>query len=159
VGLWVFSIDKGGPGQDWQELEPIHRLDELRFGRTQRFALRDRAQQMPSLTDGGTGLYDTALAAYREAVREYRPHYSNAVVLMTDGRNDDPDSIGLEELLQRLEELRDPARPVRMVGIAISQDADLQALERMARVTGGDAYLAAEPQDILGVFAQAVLSR
>jgi hypothetical protein len=159
VGLWVFSIDKGGPGQDWQELEPIHRLDDLRFGRTQRFALRDRAQQMPSLTDGGTGLYDTALAAYREAVREYRPHYSNAVVLMTDGRNDDPDSIGLEELLQRLEELRDPARPVRLVGIAISQDADLQALERMARVTGGDAYLAAEPQDILGVFAQAVLSR
>ena len=159
VGLWVFSIDKGGPGQDWQELEPIRRLDELRFGRTQRYALRARAAQLPGLTDGGTGLYDTALAAYREAVREYRPNYSNAVVLMTDGRNDDPGSIGLDELLQRLEELRDPDRPVRLVGIAISQDADLQALQQMARATGGDAYLAARPEDILGVFAQAVLSR
>ncbi len=159
VGLWVFSIDQGGPEQDWRVLEPIRRLDDLRFGRTQRYKLREWAGRMSGLTDGGTGLYDTALAAYREAVRSYRPHYSNAVVLMTDGRNDDPGSIGLEQLLTRLGELRDPDKPVRIVGIAISEDADLAALQRMASVTGGDAYLAAEPRDILGVFAQAVLSR
>jgi hypothetical protein len=159
VGLWVFSIDQGGPGQDWRELEPIRRLDDLRFGRTQRYALRERAAQLPSLTDGGTGLYDTALAAYREALRNYRPHYSNSVVLMTDGRNEDPGSISLQQLLLRLQELRDPDKPVRMVGIAISGDADLAALRQMARVTGGEAYLAAEPTDILGVFARAVLSR
>ena len=78
---------------------------------------------------------------------------------MTDGENEDPGSIELEPLLQRLEELRDPERPVRMVGIAISGDADLAALRRMAQVTGGEAYLAAEPEDVLEVFAQAVLSR
>jgi len=159
VGLWVFSIDQGGPGQDWRVLEPIRRLDDLRFGRTQRYALRRWATRLPSLTNGGTGLYDTALAAYREAVRRYRPNYSNAVVLMTDGQNEDPGSIGLEQLLSRLRELRDPDRPVRIVGIAISGDADLSALQRMATATGGDAYLAAQPEDILGVFAQAVLSR
>jgi hypothetical protein len=159
VGLWIFSIDKGGPGQDWRVLEPIHRLDDLRFGRTQRYALRERASEMSSLTGGGTGLYDTALAAYREAVRSYRRNYANAVVLMTDGRNEDAGSIGLDQLLARLRELRDPDRPVRIVGIAISEDADLGALQRMAQVTGGDAYLAAQPEDILGVFAQAVLSR
>jgi Mg-chelatase subunit ChlD len=159
VGLWIFSIDKGGPGQDWRELEPIRRLDDLRFGRTQRFALRQRAEELSSLTGGGTGLYDTALAAYRKAVRSYRPHYSNAVVLMTDGQNEDPGSIDLDQLLDRLAELRDPERPVRLVGIAISGDADLDALRRMAHVTGGEAYLAAEPQDILEVFARAVLSR
>lgn len=159
VGLWVFSIDQGGPGQDWRVLEPIRRLDDLRFGRTQRYALRQWATRLPSLTNGGTGLYDTALAAYREAVRRYRPTYSNAVVLMTDGQNEDPGSIGLRQLLERLRELRDPERPVRIVGIAISDDADLAALERMAHATGGDAYSAKQPQDILGVFAQAVLSR
>ncbi|MBC2933754.1 VWA domain-containing protein [Nocardioides sp. zg-1228] len=159
VGLWVFSEDKGGPGRDWRELEPIRRLDDLRFGRTQRYALRERAAELPGLTDGGTGLYDTALAAYREALRSYRPHYANAVVLMTDGRNEDPGSITLTALLRRLGELRDPQRPVRLVGIAISGDADLAALRRMARVTGGEAYLAAQPEDVLGVFAQAVLSR
>jgi Mg-chelatase subunit ChlD len=159
VGLWIFSIDKGGPGQDWRVLEPIRRLDDLRFGRTQRYALRERAAQLPGLTDGGTGLYDTALAAYREAVRSHRRNYSNAVVLMTDGRNEDAGSISLDQLLTRLRALRDPDRPVRIVGIAISEDADLAALERMAQVTGGNAYLAAQPEDILGVFAQAVLSR
>jgi hypothetical protein len=159
VGLWVFSVDQGGPGQDWRVLEPMRRLDDLRFGRTQRYALRQRALELPALTGGGTGLYDTALAAYRAAVRSYRPGYSNAVVLMTDGRNDDPDSIGLGELLDGLRALRDPERPVRIVGIAISEDADLAALQQMAQVTGGDAYLAAQPQDILGVFARAVLSR
>jgi Mg-chelatase subunit ChlD len=159
VGLWVFSIDQGGPRQDWRVLEPIRRLDDLRSGRTQRSALRQWATRLPSLTNGGTGLYDTALAAYREAVRRYRPHYSNAVVLMTDGQNEDPGSIRLGPLLDRLRELRDPARPVRIVGIAISDDADLGALERMARATGGEAYLAEQPQDILGVFARAVLSR
>ena len=159
VGLWIFSIDKGGPGQDWRVLEPMRPLDDLRFGRTQRYALRERAQQLPSLTDGGTGLYDTALAAYKQALRDYKPHFSNAVVLLTDGENEDPGSISLEELVRQLRQLTDPDRPVRVVGIAISEDADLGALEQMAEATGGDAYLAAEPEDILGVFAQAVLSR
>ena len=159
VGLWIFSIDKGGPGQDWRVLEPMRRLDDLRFGRTQRFALRERARELPSLTGGGTGLYDTALAAYKQALRDYRPHFSNAVVLMTDGENEDPGSIGLEALVRQLGELRDPDRPVRIVGIAISEDADLGALEQMAAATGGTAYLAAQPEDILGVFAKAVLSR
>ncbi|SEC57997.1 extracellular solute-binding protein [Nocardioides exalbidus] len=159
VGLWVFSIDKGGPGKDWRRLEPLRRLDDLRFGRTQRYALRERAAQLPALTGGGTGLYDTALAAYRSALRSYRPEYSNAVVLMTDGRNEDPGSIQLPALLDRLRELRDPDRPVRVVGIAISGDADLDALQQIAHVTGGEAYLAAQPEDVLGVFAQAVLSR
>jgi hypothetical protein len=159
VGLWVFSIDQGGPGQDWRELEPVRRLDDLRRGRTQRYALRQRAGELSGLTGGGTGLYDTALAAYQEAVRRYRPNYSNAVVLMTDGRNDDADSISLAALLDGLARLRDPDRPVRLVGIAISDDADLDALEQMARVTGGEAYLADRPEDVLEVFAQAVLSR
>jgi Mg-chelatase subunit ChlD len=159
VGLWIFSIDKGGPGQDWRVLEPMRRLDTLASGRTQRYALREWAGRLPALTGGGTGLYDTALAAYKQAQRDYRPGFSNAVVLMTDGENEDPGSIGLDRLVRRLQALRDPQRPVRIVGIAISSDADLGALQQLAAATDGRAYLAAEPTDILGVFAQAVLSR
>lgn len=159
VGLWIFSIDKGGPGRDWRVLEPVRALDSPRAGGTQRQALRERAAELPALTGGGTGLYDTALAAYRQALRDYRPGFSNAVVLMTDGENEDPGSISLADLVRRLRGLRDPERPVRVVGIAISGDADLGALRRMAEATDGQAYLAEQPEDILGVFAQAVLSR
>ena len=159
VGLWIFSIDKGGRGQDWRVLEPMRSLDGRRPAGTQRDELRAWADRLPDLTDGGTGLHDTALAAYRQGLRDYRPGFSNAVVLMTDGENEDPGSISLDRLERRLEELRDPDRPVRIVGIAISRDADLDALRRMAAATGGQAYLAEEPDDILDVFARAVLSR
>jgi Bacterial extracellular solute-binding protein/von Willebrand factor type A domain len=159
VGLWIFSIDKGGPDQDWRVLEPMRALDGRRPGGTQRTELRQWARRLPDLTDGGTGLNDTALAAYRQALRDYRPGFANAVVLMTDGENEDPGSISLDALVRRLRALRDPERPVRIVGIAISSDADLGALRRMAAATSGEAYLAAEPDDILDVFARAVLSR
>jgi hypothetical protein len=159
VGLWIFSTDKGGPGKDWRVLEPTQRLDKLQFGRTQRYALGEWAKQLVNLTGGGTGLYDTALAAYRQALRDYRKPYSNAVVLMTDGANDDPGSISLPALLARLEQLRDPDRPVRIVAIGISDDADLVALRKIAAATGGEAFLARDPADILTVFARAVLTR
>ena len=159
VGLWIFSIDKGGPKQDWRVLEPTQRLDTPRFGRTQRSALQARAEQLVGLTGGGTGLYDTALAAYRRAQRDYRKAYSNAVVLMTDGANDDPGSISLPDLIARLKAMQDPDRPVRIIAIGISDDADLGALDRIATATGGKAFLARDPADIATVFGRAVLSR
>ena len=159
VGLWIFSTNLGGPGQDWRVLEPTQRLDKLQFGRTQRFALRARANELVNLTGGGTGLYDTALAAYRQALRDYEKPYSNAVVLMTDGANDDPGSISQAALIAQLKKLRDPARPVRIIAIGISDDADLPALRKIAAATGGTAFLAQDPTDIATVFARAVLSR
>ena len=150
---------KGGPKQDWRVLEPTQRLDTPRFGRTQRSALQARAEQLVGLTGGGTGLYDTALAAYRRAQRDYRKAYSNAVVLMTDGANDDPGSISLPDLIARLKAMQDPDRPVRIIAIGISDDADLGALDRIATATGGKAFLARDPADIATVFGRAVLSR
>ena len=40
---------------------------------------------MPSEVRGDTGLYDTVLAAYREAQRNYNPGRENSVVVVTDG--------------------------------------------------------------------------
>jgi Mg-chelatase subunit ChlD len=159
VGLWIFSIDKGGPKQDWRVLEPTQRLDTPRFGRTQRSALQARAVQLVGVTGGGTGLYDTALAAYRQAQRDYHKAYSNAVVLMTDGANEDPGSISLPDLIARLKAMQDPDRPVRIIAIGISDDADLGSLDRIATATGGKAFLARDPADIATVFGRAVLSR
>ncbi|MFC6341888.1 VWA domain-containing protein, partial [Nocardioides hankookensis] len=159
IGLWVFSIDQGGPGQDWRELEPMRRLDAVVDGVTQRDQLDGRAEEMLTLTNGGTGLYDTTLAAYQQALRDYDPTYSNSVILMTDGANDDPGSISLDRLVHELEKAHSPKRPVRIIGIGISDDADYAALKRIAKATGGEAYSADTPEDILGVFAQAIASR
>jgi hypothetical protein len=159
IGLWVFSIDQGGPGKDWRELEPMRRLDADVNGASQRDRLDGQAEQMLQLTTGGTGLYDTTLAAYQRALRDYDPAYSNSVILMTDGANDDPGSISLDRLVRDLQKARSPKRPVRIIGIGISDDADYPALRRIAEATGGQAYSADTPEDILGVFAKAIASR
>jgi hypothetical protein len=159
VGLWVFSVERGGPDQDWLVLNPTQRLDKLDHGRTQRYALQERIAELPSLTDGGTGLYDTALAAFRQAQSDYRPGYANSVVLLSDGANDDPGSLTLSQLIAQLEATRDPSRPTRIVAVGVSDDADMPALQAMATATGGEAFQAIEPADIAGVFARAVLAR
>lgn len=159
IGLWAFSIDQGGPGQDWRVLEPLRRLDARVNGVSQRVRLANRSASLASLTAGGTGLYDTALAAYRQALRDYDPSYANSVILMTDGANDDPGSISGAALLRRLRALRDPQRPVRIIGIAVSDDADFRSLSRIAQATGGRAHRADAPEDILRVFAQEIATR
>src|SRR3546814_13246184 len=64
---------------------------------------------------GGTGLYDTTLAAFRSAQKDYDPDYFNAVVLLSDGANDDPGSMRQADLLKALRDEADPERPVRII--------------------------------------------
>src|SRR3546814_12873925 len=59
---------------------------------------------------GGTGLYDTTLAAFRSAQKDYDPDYFNAVVLLSDGANDDPGSMRQADLLKALRDEADPER-------------------------------------------------
>lgn len=159
IGVWAFSIDQGGPGQDWRELAPMRRLNERTQGRSHEQFLRSQVPTLRRITKGGTGLYDTTLEAYKKALRAYDSAFFNAVILMSDGANDDPGSIELEELLRELEKLRDPERPVRIISVGISSDADLPSLERISKATGGQAYLAEDPRDILDVFAEALMTR
>ena len=65
---------------------------------------------------------------------------------MTDGANDDPGSISLDRLVRELKPARSPKRPVRIIGIGISDDADYPALKRIAEATGGQAYSAEPPR-------------
>ena len=160
IGLWVYSINQGAGGQDWREMAPLRRLDApTGSGGKQADLLRAQAEVLPGMTGGGAGTYDTVLAAYKAATREYNPAYYNSVVLMTDGANDDPDSISLTQLLSELEALHDPDRPVRIIPVGISADSDMESLNQIADATGGHAYEARDPQDILKVLASGLLSR
>jgi hypothetical protein len=160
IGLWGFSTDQDGPGKDWVELAPLRRLDAPAEGGGKHLKLlRQQALVLPTRIRGGTGLYDTVLAAYSQAMRDYNENYYNTVVILTDGANDDPSSISLPTLLKELKTMHDPARAVRIVAVGISADADMAALGKMAEVTSGGAFLAEEPQDILTVLATSLLTR
>lgn len=160
VGLWVFSTNRGPEGRDWQELAPLRRLDALTGdGRTQYDKIQEQVDTVPALTRGGSGLYDTVLAAYVEAQREYDPAYDNSVVVLTDGGNDDPSSISLQQLLKKLTELKDSQRPVSVHTVGLSSDADLETIRAISSITGGESAEAEQPADVLTAMAQTLLAR
>src|SRR5439155_5615680 len=88
VGLWVFSTNLDG-GKDWREVTPIGPLS------TQRVALLGGLSGIQPKPNGGTGLYDTTLAAYKAVQADWDPGRINSIVLMTDGQNEDPNGLTL----------------------------------------------------------------
>ncbi len=159
IGLWAFSVGLGGQSRDYREMVPVRRLSASVGGGTQRDALGSALARLPRLTNGGTGLYDTTLAAIRTLQDSYDPGAENAVILLTDGKNDDPHSLSLRQLLDAIRRERDPARPVSVIAVGMGPDADANALSAIAGATGGRSYIARNPSDITHVFVDAMLSR
>ncbi len=151
VGLWTFSRAARGP--DWVEVVPLGRLDRKVGAGTARDTI---ASAVPRIrADGDTALYDTTLAAVG-AVREGWQPGPNTVVLISDGKNEDPGSPDLETTLARLVDGADPARPVEVVTIALGSGADAKALRNISATTKGKAYTAARPEDLESVFLAAL---
>ncbi|UZX01546.1 VWA domain-containing protein [Arthrobacter sp. CDRTa11] len=159
LGLWAFSIGLGGGSQDYLELEPIRKMDQVVDGVTQRDRLVAGIAGLSERTGGATGLYDSTLAAFRTVQASYDSRAINSVILFTDGANEDPESLTLEQLLETLQRERDPAKPVVIVTIGITEDADAETLTKISAATGGTSYVARAPQDIPSVFADALLAR
>ncbi|HNO39585.1 MAG TPA: VWA domain-containing protein, partial [Marmoricola sp.] len=124
-----------------------------------RQALLKKVDTLPSITRGGTGLYTTTLAGYKRVLASFNDKYFNSLILMTDGANDDPNSVTLPKLLSELKALQDPNKHVRIIAIGMSEDADMKSLNKIAAVTGGRAYRADTPDEIITVFQDALLSR
>jgi hypothetical protein len=160
IGLWAFAYQLEN-GQDWAELVPTRELDADAEGRPQRELLDSQLDSIPGrLTPGGTGLYDTTLAAVRAARDNYDPTAVNSVLVLTDGTNEDDESgLELDALLATLNSEANPERPVKVIGVALGPDADLEALERIAEATQGAAYSAVDPADLQTVLFDALRQR
>ncbi|MFD9565180.1 substrate-binding domain-containing protein [Streptomyces sp. NPDC059994] len=158
IGLWDFATRLDG-SRDYRELVPTARLgDPVKGGRTQRDRLAAAFGALQPVPDGATGLYDTTLAAYKQAAAGYRPGRFNALVILTDGANEDPGSISRGELVTRLQKLSDPAKPVPMIAIAVGPDADGEAVKEIARATGGAGYQVTDPAEIQAVILKAIMT-
>jgi len=92
----------------------------------------------------------------------YDPSLINAVVLLTDGMNDDGDTeddrAQFEELISTLSDGSngENATPVRVFTIAYGKQADFDTLERIAESTNAAAYDASNPATISKVFTAVV---
>jgi Ca-activated chloride channel family protein len=151
VGLRIFStnISPRDP-TDYLDLVPIGPVA------TQREQLAAKIQSL--VPTSGTPLYTTALASYQDMKRTFDPARINAVVLLTDGKNDDPRNNDLEKTLTALRADSEgvSATPVRLFTIAYGQDADKDVLRRMAEATNAASYDASDPQTISNVFTAVI---
>lgn len=153
VGMWVFSTDMVGT-RPWREVAPISPLSAARS------RLAAAAAQMVPKKNGNTGLYDTALAAYKNVQQGWQAGRVNSVILFTDGKNDNPGGISRGTLVSDLKKLRDPKRPVRMVIIGIGNDVDRAELEAIADATdAGGVFIAPDPAKIGEIFLEAIATR
>jgi len=146
VGLWMFSTQLDGE-QDYRELVPVGPMDAER-----RAQLSQRIDGLQP--GGGTGLYDTSLAAYQFVRDHAAPDDINAVVLLTDGRNED-DGISVDNLLSQVH-TEEGAQSVRLFTIGYGQDADLGTLRRISDTTNAASYDSSDPTSIDQVFTAVV---
>ncbi len=155
MALWSFSTELDG-SKDHRKLLANSALAARQGGVTHRDIARRVLNDLRVKKGGSTGLYDSTLAAFRAAQRAYSPGRLNAVVLLTDGRNEDANSISRSGLLRTLRDEADEQRPVRIITIGYGADADASVLRDIAGVTGGRSYLSKDPADIDKVLIEAL---
>ena len=139
VGLWVFSTGLGDSGEPFVELVPIGPAKS-----TVPIMQRDIDRL---IADGGTGLYATLRNAQARMLKDLPPDRINAIVLLSDGRNEYPDDTDLDGLLRQLNgESVDTT--VRVFTIGYGGSADTEALVGIAEASRGKYYEATDPASI-----------
>ncbi|GFJ92645.1 substrate-binding domain-containing protein [Phytohabitans rumicis] len=133
VGFWVFSSKLDGD-RDYRVLARPQPLGE------QRERLIAELAKVRAEPGGQTGLYDTTLAAYQDARRNWTAGRINVVVIFADGENNDPGSISRANLIAELTKLSDPRRPLPIIFIGIGGDIDQKGLTAIAKVTGAGCF-------------------
>jgi hypothetical protein len=153
VGLWIFSTNMDGT-KPYRELAPIGTLAG------QRTRLQGVLSQVVPKRKGDTGLYDTVLAAYKNVQATWDPARTNGLVVMTDGQNDNPGGLTLDQLTSQLQKVVDPKKPVQLILIGIGNEVSQAELNKIIQAAGGGGvFVAPDPTKIGQIFLQAIALR
>lgn len=148
VGVWAFTTDIGEGGRIRAEIAPLApigpRLAQVR-------------QAVNALTPlNGTPLY----AVTRQAVQDMNSRIAadriNAVVLLTDGKNEYPQDSDLDGLVKSLQTTESGSGSVRVFSIAYGGNADLEVLRQISEASRAAAYDATDPTSIERIFTAVV---
>jgi hypothetical protein len=151
--VWVFSTKLKG-SRDWDEIVPISPLA------SRRAELAASIDRIVPKRNGATGLYDTALAAYKNVQDTWQGGRVNSVLLFTDGQNVDDQGLTQQQLTAELKKTTDPKRPVRMIIIGIGPEVDPKELKVITDATGGGGvFTTSDPAKIGEIFLEAISSR
>ncbi len=137
VALWSFAAAP-------RELVPLGPFRE------QQSTIRREIEQLEA-QGSRKALYTTITKAVERLSKGFDPVRINAVLVLTDGRNDDPENSDLRALL-RLLRAQPKSEVVRVFTLGYGSGADLTTLEEIAVASHGGAYEATDPRVIDRVF-------
>ncbi|GGV00900.1 hypothetical protein GCM10010182_17890 [Actinomadura cremea] len=157
MGQWLFSTNMKD-GAPYEVSVPMGALGERIGSNTRRNRILSMLSKMRPNPTGDTALYRTMLDAYKEMNETFKPEFGNSILLLTDGKNDDPEGPSLEETLKQLKAMRDPNKPIQVNMIGFGPGVDRNELEQIGEATGGGVAVAQTPEDIQKIFLQ-MLSR
>jgi Ca-activated chloride channel family protein len=147
VGLRVFSTDiSENDPTDYRDLVPIGPMSANRADLESEIAGLKPTQ--------GTPLYTVTEDSYTTMLDQFDGSRINAIVLLSDGRNEDDRNTDLNGLLDFLQGTNEgeSLKPVRIFPIAYGNDADEATLKRIAEATDAASYSAVDPTTIVNVF-------
>ncbi len=156
VGLWEFSTGLAGGqgGGDYRELVPIGPLTEINDGRSRYDDLLDALDTLDAEND--TALNDSLLAAYTALRADYIPGWRHVIVLLTDGRNDDADSISHDRLIMGLRRLHRSQEPIQVISIAYGDQPDIDKLSEISDTVGGRVITTPKLKNLENLFIAAL---
>ncbi|HEY1486595.1 MAG TPA: hypothetical protein VGF84_10850, partial [Micromonosporaceae bacterium] len=155
LGNWAFAPGLGT--HDYRELVPVNELDT-----------GDQANKIKNALGTGTtvpatgcGLFPALEAAYNSMLKEYQVGKINTIVVFTDCASSEPHGTSLNSLLSTLAKnvSQHANEPVPVVMINVGSRSIDPTLNKIANALGGGtAQDLTNPQDIVNVFLQAVVS-
>ncbi|HST84460.1 MAG TPA: VWA domain-containing protein [Kineosporiaceae bacterium] len=153
VEFWAFSRNlkrADGTTKVGKNILKVEEMAQLASGpNSHREELNASMASAGKLIGGnGTALFDAAISGMKEMKKQYDPRAGNAVVLFTDGANNDDGGPKLQATLDELASLYDPKKPVRLICIGIGEDIKMSQLRQMASRAGGQAFAMKDPRQL-----------
>lgn len=147
VGVWAFTTDLPGPHKTYAELAPVAPIG------AQRAKVKSAIRDLVPLS--GTPLYAATRAAAQQMTATLDPNAINAVVVLTDGKNEYPQDTDLAGLVHDLGAGTSEGG-LRVFSIAYGNGADLTTLRKISQASNAAAYDATDAATISKVFTAVI---
>lgn len=135
-----FSIFTTGIPDNYQTLVPVAPMS------TNKEKIIAALQLVPL---NGTPLYNTIAKAQDDAKKTADPGKINAIVVLTDGKNEADPTLSLDEVINNIKTTRENRNEnIKVFTIGYGEDADMAVLEEISSSTGAKAYDATNPANI-----------
>lgn len=158
IGMWYFGAASAGAPAHTEEVGfgPITAAID---GKPRRDLLAEKIGSYRPVTSAGTPLYQSVLDGIEAMRKDAVPQRPSVVVVLTDGADGGTRfSMSNQEFLRKINAGRDPKRPIPVIAVGYGPDANMPALQSMAKATGGQAIAARNPADLASAMAKAFLA-